>query len=151
MVAGFLLPLGVYAVEQLLRLPDATATIALGSTAGAWGLVAVALFADGRWGQGWNGIGPVEYHTVLGQGVTGFIPAAGFLGDGRGQIVAQLAGLGAIALFGWLVSWLISVLLNLPYRRRTIAAEKAQESPSTQFLNLDLLRRNQPELESEES
>lgn len=151
MVAGFLLPLGVYAVERLLRLPDATATIALGSTAGAWGLVAVALFADGRWGQGWNGIGPVEYHTVLGQGVTGFIPAAGFLGDGRGQIVAQLAGLGAIVFFGWLVSWLISVLLSLPYRRRTVAADKAQESPSMQFLNLNFLHRNQPELESEES
>lgn len=151
MVAGFLLPLGVYAVERLLRLPDATATISLGSTAGAWGLVAVALFADGRSGQGWNGIGPVEYHTVLGQGVTGFIPGAGFLGDGRGQIVAQLAGLGAIALFGWLVSWLISLVISLPYRRRVTEGDTGRESLSMQFLNLNLLRRKQPELESEES
>jgi len=151
MVAGFLLPLGVYVVERLLRLPDTTATIALGTTAGAWGLVAVALFADGRSGQGWNGIGPVEYHTVLGQGVTGFIPATGFLGDGRGQIVAQLAGLGAIALFGWLVSWLISFLISLPYRQRVVEGDRGQESLSTQFLNVNLLRRKQPELESEET
>ncbi len=123
-VAGLLLPPGVYVVERLLRLPDATATVALGSTAGTWGVLAVAIFADGRWGQGWNGVGPAEYHTVLGQGVTGLIPAAGFLGDGRGQMVAQLAGLGAIALLGWLVSWLIFFSLSLPHRRRAAVADR---------------------------
>jgi ammonia channel protein AmtB len=119
------LPLGVYVVENVLLLPDATATAALGITAGAWGLVAVALFADGRSGQGWNGIGPIEYHTVLGQGVTGFIPAAGMIGDGRGQMLAQLAGLGAIALFALLVGWLISLALSIPYRRQDIHAAGA--------------------------
>jgi Amt family ammonium transporter len=138
-VAGLLLPLGVYLVERVLRLPDATATVALGTTSGAWGLLAVGLFADGRSGQGWNGIGPTEYHTVLGQGVTGFIPAAGFIGDGRGQIVAQLAGLGAIALLALLVGWLASLALTLPYRwqraraareQTTGRAEEPEEEPS---------------------
>jgi Amt family ammonium transporter len=116
MVAGLLLPVGVFVVEQVLRLPDATATIALGITAGTWGLLAVALFADGRSGQGWNGVGLTEYHTVLGQGVTGFLPASGFIGDGRGQLIAQLAGLGAIAVPAWLTSWLTFFALSLPYR-----------------------------------
>jgi Amt family ammonium transporter len=150
MTAGFLLPLGIYLVEHLLRLPDATATIALGTTAGAWGLTAVALFADGRSGQGWNGIGLVEYHTVPGQGVTGFIPAAGFVGDGRGQIIAQLAGLGAIALFGWLISWLISFALSLPYRRRFVKADETHETVAMRFLRMNPFRRKQTELESEE-
>jgi Amt family ammonium transporter len=150
MIAGFLLPVGIYVVEHLLRLPDATATVSLGSTAGAWGLVAVALFADGRSGQGWNGVGPVEYHTVLGQGVTGFIPAAGFIGDGPGQIVAQLAGLGAIALFGWLISWLISFALSLPYRRRVVEADRSREIVSMRFLRMNPFRRKQTELESKE-
>lgn len=117
-VAGLLLPLGVFLVEQVLRLPDDTATVALGLTAGLWGLLAVALFADGRSGQGWNGVGIAEYRTVLGQGVTGFLPADGFVADGRGQVIAQLAGLGAIAVPAMVISWLTFFALSLPYRRR---------------------------------
>jgi Amt family ammonium transporter len=116
-IAGLLLPLGVFAVERVLRLPDTTATIALGITAGTWGLLAVALFADGRSGRGWNGVGLTEYHTVLGQGVTGFLPASGFIGDGRGQLMAQLAGLGAIAIPTWVVSWVTFFALSLPAGR----------------------------------
>jgi Amt family ammonium transporter len=120
-VAGVLLPLVVYAEDVLLRLPDATATVALGITSGAWGLLAVAVFADGRSGQGWNGVGMTEYHTVLGQGVTGFLPAEGFIGDGRGQLIAQLAGLGAIALPALLISALTCLGLSLSNRERTTA------------------------------
>ncbi len=149
MVAGFLLPLGVYVVDRLLLLPDATATVALGSTAGVWGLIAVALFADGRSGQGWNGVGPVEYHTVPGQGVTGFMPAAGFLGDGRGQLVAQLAGLGAILLFGWLTSWLIFFAFRLPYRQSAGKGIREQGPVSLQSLKVSPRREKRSEVESE--
>lgn len=120
-VAGMLLPLAVYVEDRLLRLPDATATVALGLTSGTWGLLAVALFADGRSGQGWNGVGLTEYHTILGQGVTGFLPAEGFIGDGRGQLIAQLAGLGAIALTALLIS--TSTFFGLSLADRDRAAE----------------------------
>ena len=115
-LAGLLLPLGVYLLEQVLRLPDGTATVPLGVIGGLWGVLAVALFADGRWGQGWNGVGVEEYHAVVGQGVTGFLAAEGFIGDGPGQLIAQLVGLGAIGLFAFLVGWLVFLGLNLPYR-----------------------------------
>jgi Amt family ammonium transporter len=126
-LAGLLLPLGVYLVERVLRLPDGTATVALGVAGGLWGLLAVALFADGRWGQGWNGVGLEEYHTVAGQGVTGFLPADGFMGDGPGQLIAQLAGIGAIAVLAFLVGWLVFLGLNLPYRPRKERARKKRE------------------------
>jgi Amt family ammonium transporter len=128
-VAGLLLPLGVYIVERVLRLADATATAALGMTAGAWGLLAVALFADGRSGQGWNSLGSIEYRTVPDQGVTGFIPASGMIADGRGQMVAQLAGLGAMAILAWLVTWLVAVVLSLPYRRGNVEAAGGSRAP----------------------
>ena len=120
-VAGLLLPLGVYFVEKVLRLPDATATVPLGITSGLWGTLAVALFSDGRWGRGWNGIGLHEYRTVLGQGVTGFFPPAdvGFSADGPGQMLAQAAGIAAIAAAGFLVSWVVFAVLNAPYRAKT--------------------------------
>jgi Amt family ammonium transporter len=60
-------------------------------------VLAVGFFADGLSGQGWNGIGPETYLGVVGQGVTGFVPAGGFAPDWPGQISAQLVGLAAIA------------------------------------------------------
>jgi Amt family ammonium transporter len=150
-VAGLLLPLGVYVVERVLRLPDATATVPLGITAGAWGLLAVALFADGRSGQGWNGIGSTEYHTVLGQGVTGFIPAAGFVGDGWGQLVAQLAGLGAIALLAFLVGCLVFLALNLPYRRKDVEATATQRARGRALLSTNPSQQPRPTAEAEEA
>ncbi|MEE8392458.1 MAG: hypothetical protein V3S14_16890, partial [Anaerolineae bacterium] len=101
-VAGLLLPLGVYLVERVLRLPDGTAAVPLGIIGGLWGGLAVALFADGRWGQGWNGVGLDSYHTIAGMGVTGFIPAEGFTGDGRGQLICQLVGIGIVGLLAFL-------------------------------------------------
>jgi Amt family ammonium transporter len=150
-VAGLLLPSGVYVVERVLRLPDATATVALGTTAGAWGLLAVALFADGRSGQGWNGVGPAEYHTVLDQGVTGFVPAPGFIGDGPGQLVAQLAGLGAIVLLALLVSWLAFLALSLPYRRQSADAARAQTPAITEALEKEPDQQPESAPEAEES
>jgi len=105
-VAGLLVPLGVYLVDRLLRLADAPASVATAALPGLWGLLAVALFADGRWGQGWNGVGAEVYRTVIGQGVSGFLVAPGFLGDGPGQMVAQVVAVVAIGLLGFAGGWL---------------------------------------------
>jgi Amt family ammonium transporter len=112
--AGLVLPLSVFFVERLLRHADATASIAVAASGGLWGTLAVGLFADGLAGQGWNRIGLIEYHTVEGQGVTGFLPATGlgYLGDGPGQMVAQLAGVGAIAALGLVTGLVLFLVLK---------------------------------------
>jgi ammonia channel protein AmtB len=114
-LAGLLLPLGVYLVEEVLHLPDGTATVALGVTAGFLGLLAVAFFADGLWGQGWNGV-PDDYRAVAGQGVTGFLPAGRFANGDPSQMIAQLTGIGAVGVLAFLVSWLTFLVLGVPYR-----------------------------------
>jgi len=111
-VAGLLLPLGVYLVERGLRLPDGTATASLGITAGLLGLLAVAIFADGLWGQSWNGV-----EDPYNRGVTGFLPSEGLTGNGPGQLIAQLAGIGAIGLLAFLISWLVFLGLRTADRR----------------------------------
>ncbi len=146
-VAGLLLPLGVYVVERLLRLPDGSATVALGTTGGAWGLVAVALFSDGRWGQGWNGMGIEEYLGVPGQGITGFLPAPEFVAGGPGQMVAQLVGLGTIVLFGWLGTWLICSVLSLPTQEHPVGRARDRCLPIIGDLRMNLLRWKQSETE----
>ena len=77
------------------------------------GLLAIALFADGLSGQGWNGIGAETYREVAGQGVTGFLAAPGMVGDGPGQLIAQAAGIGALALLGLFGGWLVMRVLGL--------------------------------------
>jgi Amt family ammonium transporter len=110
-VAGLLLPLAIYAVDRLWRLDDATAAIASYGLPGFWGLLAVALFADGRWGQGWNGVAGLS-----GQGVSGLLVASGLQAD-SGQLGAQVWGGIALFLLGFLLPWgvlkLVAALLGL--------------------------------------
>jgi Amt family ammonium transporter len=115
-LAGALLPLAVYLAERVLRPFGGGAVVALCVSAGLLGLLVVPLFADGLWGQGWNGV-PGDYRGEVDQGVTGFLPAARLAnGDGPAQLIAQVAGAVAIGLIalggGWLAFW----LLNVPYR-----------------------------------
>lgn len=103
-IAGFLLPLTVYLMEVRLRLDDPTAVVGMHAVPGVWGLLALGLFADGRGGVGWNGVGIGKYLGVSGQGVSGYLVVSGFQPDPT-QLYAQLVGLGALVLlFG--VIWL---------------------------------------------
>lgn len=98
LLAGALLPLLLYWVEHGLRWHDPNAILVAHGAAGVLGTLWLALVADGRWGIGWNGV-----HTPLGQeqqGVAGLLVAAGRLPGVPGQLWAQLAGLGAIAILG---------------------------------------------------
>jgi Amt family ammonium transporter len=165
-VAGALLPLGVYAVERVLRLPDETAAVPLSIIGGLLGLLAVPIFADGRWGQGWNGVGQLEYHLVSNLGVVGFFPSpafGGISGDGVGQLVAQLAGTGAILALAFLVGWLLFLAMNLPYRPRpprgvqsveaaeaaaAVSAGHPAEPVDGDFAPLDVLASHEPELDA---
>jgi Amt family ammonium transporter len=132
-VAGLLLPLAIYTVDHLLRLEDSTAAIASYGLPGFWGLLAVALFADGRWGQGWNGISGSP-----GQGVSGLLVASGFTANSS-QVSAQLWGGIALFALGFLLPWgafkLVTVLLrlHLPRRQRAAQQEYAAAESSNPF------------------
>jgi len=112
-VAGLLLPLGVYLVEYLLRLDDPAAAIATHGLCGLWGLLALAIFADGRYGAGWNGIGAEEHLGIAGQGVSGYLVAAGFQLDFPNQLYAQLAGIATIAILTFALAWLFFKMLDV--------------------------------------
>ncbi len=119
-VAGVLIPPGVYLVERVLRLPDLSGAIPLGLIAGLLGTLSVPLLADGRWGQGWNGLVLDETQLRAGQGVTGFFPVAniGFVENGRGQSIAQLVGAAVLLLLGLLAGWLLYLAMSAPRRLR---------------------------------
>ncbi len=60
-LAGLLTPLAIFLVHQVLRWDDPAAVLPVHGLAGALGLVAVGLFADGSAGLAWNGVGPDSY------------------------------------------------------------------------------------------
>ena len=80
------------------RIDDAADAVAVCGVSGIWGLVALGIFAHGRTGQGWHGVGLQDYLGIAGQGITGLWPAAGFLADPP-QLAAQLAGVVAVLLW----------------------------------------------------
>ena len=105
--AGLLTPLTIFTVERLLRWDDPAAVLTVHGLGGALGLVALGIFADGKAGAGWNGVGVDSYLGVAGQGVTGLLAAAGYQPDWPAQMQAQAVGLAALALFGFFVAWLL--------------------------------------------
>jgi Amt family ammonium transporter len=104
-ISGLLLPLSMYFVERMLRLDDQAASISIHGISGIWGLLALAIFADGRYGAGWNGVGVGEYLGIAGQGVSGAIVAVGFSPDWPSQFYAQIIGITSILLFAFCLSW----------------------------------------------
>jgi Amt family ammonium transporter len=77
LVAGVLVVWSVGELERRFHVDDPVGAISVHGVCGAWGGIALGLFADGSYGEGWNGVaGPVR--GIL-------------FGDG-GQLVAQLIG-----------------------------------------------------------
>jgi len=83
-VAGWLVVRAVIAIERRFRIDDPVGAIAVHGVCGAWGALALGLFADGTYGAGWNGVaGPVR----------------GLLFGDPGQLGAQLVGVVTNAAF----------------------------------------------------
>jgi Amt family ammonium transporter len=76
-IAGVLVCWSVYFVDRTLKVDDPVGAISVHGVNGAWGVIALGLFADGTYGDGFNGVAG---------GVRGL-----FYGD-AGQFVAQLIG-----------------------------------------------------------
>ncbi len=111
-VAGLLLPLTTYAVERWIRADDRALLVPTFGVAGVWGLLALAIFADGTYGIGWNKTGAGRYLGVAGQGVTGIFAQTGFVPDSPGQMEAQFFGVVAIGLLAFLTSFAVFFTLR---------------------------------------
>ncbi len=85
LIAGMLLVGGVYFVEHKLKIDDPVGAITVHGLNGAFGVLAVGLFADGSYGAGYNGVAT---------------PVIGLLyGGGASQLIAQAIGTATCFLF----------------------------------------------------
>jgi len=56
MVAGVLVINSALFIENVLKIDDPVGASSVHGACGTWGILALGLFADGRYGEGWNGV-----------------------------------------------------------------------------------------------
>ena len=113
LIAGATVPFVTYFMDHMLRLDDRTGVISMIGIPAMLGLLLTGILADGVMGQGWQMTGLERYLGVPGQGVTGLLAAAGRQMDFPGQFQAQLVGVIALGLLGFLSGLIVCVPLGL--------------------------------------
>ena len=96
-IAGILVCVSVPFVENKLKLDDPVGAISVHCVNGLWGVISLGLFADGSYGDGFNGVAG---------GVTGL-----FYGD-SGQFLSQLITVGVLFVWGFGVSFIFYKVLD---------------------------------------
>jgi len=89
-VAGLLVCVSVFFVERTLKVDDPVGAVSVHGVCGAWGVVSLGLFADGTYGDAFNGV----------QGTV-----RGLLYGDAGQLVAQIIGPMTNLIFIFGASW----------------------------------------------
>ena len=97
LVAGLLVCVSVAFVENKLKLDDPVGAISVHGVNGFWGVIALGLFADGKYGDGLNGVAG---------GVRGL-----FYGDPT-QLYAQLIAIAVLLVWGFGVSFVFFKILD---------------------------------------
>ena len=99
LVAGVLVCLSCWFVENVMKVDDPVGAISVHGTNGLWGVLSVGLLADGtsNYGGAWNG-------------VTGSVTGL-FYGDAS-QLAAQLVGISTLIGFVFTLSFLINLVVE---------------------------------------
>ncbi len=110
-IAGLLVIFAVYFIEGTLKADDPVGAVAVHGVNGAWGVISLGIFADGMYGDGWNGVaGPVK----------------GILHGDAGQLVAQCISVGANVVFVAIASFIMFKVIDAIVGLRTPAEDELQ-------------------------
>jgi len=114
-VAGVLVCVSVFFLERVLKVDDPVGAISVHGTCGAWGVISLGLFADGTYGDAFNGMpGTVR----------------GLLYGDAGQLIAQIIGPLTNLVFIFGASWVFFKLCDMVMGMRV--------APEVEIEGLDL-------------
>lgn len=106
-IAGVLVVFGVFFWEKR-GVDDPVGAISVHGMNGLWGVISVGIFANGKYGAGWNGVVRDSFVKSFGSdGVRGIL-----YGDAS-QLYAQLLDAAVVAVFGFLMAYAWFKLSNL--------------------------------------
>ncbi len=111
LIAGILLVWGVAFVERTMKVDDPVGAITVHGFNGAWGVISLGLFADGTYGDGFNGVAG----TVRGL----------FFGDAR-QLVAQCIGTLSNVIWVFAVTYIVMKIIGALVGNRVSAEVEVQ-------------------------
>jgi ammonium transporter, Amt family len=106
LIAGVLVVMAAVFIERTLKIDDPVGAVAVHGVNGAWGVISLGLFADGVYGDGWNGVPG----TVRGL----------FYGDAR-QFAAQCIGTITCAVFVFVLFYAFFKLVEVTMGNRVSA------------------------------
>ena len=98
LISGVLVVEAAFFIEGVLKVDDPVGAIAVHGVNGAWGVLSLGLFADGTYGDGWNGVAG----TVRGL----------FYGDAS-QFAAECVGVLANFIYVGLISLIVFKLIDI--------------------------------------
>lgn len=110
LIAGVLVVFSVIFWERVCKIDDPVGAISVHGVNGIWGMIALGLFADGTYGDGFNGVSGA---------VTGL-----FYGGGAGQLAAQLIASAVV------IAWAFSLhyaFFTLQARTTGLRSSEADE------------------------
>ena len=108
LIAGVLVIEAAFLIERKLKIDDPVGAVAVHGVNGAWGMIALGLFADGAYGDGWNGVSG----TVKGL----------FYGDSS-QFFAQLVGVAVNILYVSAIGWIVFKTIGLIVGGNRVSAQ----------------------------
>ena len=111
LISGVLVIEAAFFVERVLKVDDPVGAVAVHGFNGAWGVICVGLFADGTYGDGWNGVPGT---------VTGL-----FYGNSS-QLVAQCIGVLANFVYVGILTVIVFKVIDLVVGNRVPAADEIE-------------------------
>jgi len=110
---AYLVIWSVLFVERVLKVDDPVGAVSVHGVCGAFGCLCIGLFADGKYGAGWNGVAD---KTPLGL----------FYGGGFEQLTAQAIGVAANVLWVFPVAFLCFLIVEKTIGNRVSARDEIQ-------------------------
>jgi ammonium transporter, Amt family len=111
LISGILVVEAALFIERTLKVDDPVGAIAVHGVNGAWGVLSIGIFADGTYGDGWNGVPG----TVT-----------GLLYGNSTQIIAQSIGVIANVVYIGVVSLIVYKLIDAVVGNRVSAAAEVE-------------------------
>ncbi|MDE2128005.1 MAG: ammonium transporter [Armatimonadetes bacterium] len=126
-LAGLLVCVGVLFNEKVLKVDDPCGAVSVHGYCGWLGGICVGIFADGTYGQGWNGTGTTRYIGTAGSKLMG---VTGILHGDPSQLVAQVVGSTVCVAWAFGATWVVFKLVNKVVKLRV--------SPEVELQGLDV-------------